>query len=134
KEYNYIISDEIIHHTEKNLNEYKQYPAILIFYKLLMLSLYEREEDFAELLTVKKQFEDSLDKNTLYNIYLSLQIYCSIMYFKGDYKYRLIRFRLDKEFLELELYNIRQYFSLYFFLNCSLNAIQLKEIKWAENF
>lgn len=132
--YNHILFNEIVKHTQDNLDHYRHFPRIRIYFSALMLAINEKDEDFYELIKLKDQFEDKLDNATKYNVYLTLQIFCVKKTYEGISKFSKIRFQLDNEFLSKKLYKDREYFSQYFFTTAASNAITMGKLDWAEKF
>ncbi|MEO8664032.1 MAG: hypothetical protein ABI462_00935 [Ignavibacteria bacterium] len=132
--YNHVLFNEIVKHTQNNLEYYRHFPQIRIYFSALMVALNEKDENFYELIKLKDQYINILDDATKYNLYLTLQIFCVKRNNEGITTFRKIRFQIDNEFLARKLYKEREFFSQYFFTTSALNAIVLGRLDWAEKF
>ncbi len=111
------------------------FPKML--YKALKIEL--DPEDEKVYFELKKSFKDNLEKlnsESGYSIATSLNSYCLYRRIKGDKNYAAEQFEIIKLMLENDLYHndLFEYMEYIFFYNTVALSLELKEIKWCEQF
>lgn len=125
---------EVMKHIETNINDYAEIPGIIIYYTLIRMLSFKEEKYFFELKQQLHRFENRLEVIDRNNIYICLGNFCLEKISKGDVKYHREKFENDKAYLASGLINGKHFFHLNLFMGMSMNALDLGECEWTENF
>ncbi len=118
-----------------NIDDYKDSPVILIYYSAAMaLQKPDDENYYYQLKDYTRKYEQSLDIDSLTDIFVNLENYCIR-------KSRLGKIQFDKELLEIYklelekgLYLQHSRMSHHFYKSVVVTALDLKEFDWAIEF
>ncbi len=134
--YNFKIPmyNEVMNHLEKNIDDYVKIPRIIIYYNLIRMLSLKEEKYFYELKNQLIKLESSLDIIDRNNIYICLGNYCLEKIIKGNFKYHREKFNVDKAYLKSGLIYGKHFFHLNLFMGMSMNALDLGEYEWTEDF
>lgn len=127
--------DQIDEHLKINKDEYKDEPYIELFHNALNLFLHEKEETYLDLRKTLNKYYSKLENIDRKNMYVVLANYCAERIRKGNIKYLREKFELYKEIIKRDgQYEPGGFIHHIFYKRVVTNAIELGEIKWAENF
>ena len=127
--------DQVEDHLNKNKDQYKSEPYIELFHNALKLFLYEEVETYYNLRkTLNKHYND-LENIDRKNMYVVLANYCAERIRRGNLKFLREKFDLYKEIIKRGgQYETGGFIHHIFYKRVVSNAVDLGEIKWAENF
>jgi len=126
--------NEVMNHIETNINDYSNIPGIIIYYTLIRMLSLKEEKYFFELKQHLHRFEDRLEVIDRNNIYICLGNFCLEEIIKGNVKYHREKFMIDKAYLASGLIYGKHFFHLNLFMGMSMNALDLEEYEWTEDF
>lgn len=126
--------NEVMNHIETNINDYAAIPGIIIYYTLIRMLSLKEEKYFFELKQHLHRFEDRLEVIDRNNIYICLGNFCLEEIIKGNVRYHREKFGIDKAYLASGLIYGKHFFHLSLFMGMSMNALDLGEYEWTENF
>jgi len=126
--------NEVMNHIETNINDYKNIPGIIIYYTLIRMLSLKEEKYFFELKQQLHRFENKLDVIDRNNLYICLGNFCLEEITKGNANYHREKFENDKAYLASGLIYGKHFFHLNLFMSMSMNALDLGEYEWTENF
>ncbi len=118
-----------------NVEQFKDVPLIIIYYKVIMLFLKpEEEQNFFDLKELIRVHEKSIDKNTISDLYINLENYCHRKVRSGNLKFQ--KESQDIYILELQsgVYFIHGSMPNSFFTSCVVGGCRLKEFEWVKGF
>lgn len=118
-----------------NVEQFREVPLIIIYYKVIMLFIMpEDEQNFYDLKDLIREHEKKIDKNTISDLYINLENYCHRKVRSGNLKFQ--RESQDIYILELQsgVYLIHGSMPNSFFTSCVVGGCRLKEFEWVEKF
>lgn len=113
----------------------KEVPAALISYYELLLFI--NKDDLANYYRIKEQlelYEDTLDRDHVYNIYINLINFCSRKAASGHDELESEVFELYKRGIEKNILPYHGTSHFRFFTTVTETALKLKEFEWTKNF
>ena len=127
--------NEIEQHLKQNKEEYSKEPYIELFHNALNLFLSEKETTYHKLRKTLTQYYDRLENIDRKNMYVVLANYCSERIRRGEEKFIREKFELYKEIISKDAqYEPGGFIHHIFYKRVVINALDLNEIKWAEDF
>ncbi len=126
--------NEVMNHIETNVNDYGEIPGIIIYYTLIRMLSLKEDKYFFELKQLLYRFEDRLEVIDRNNIFICLGNFCLEEITKGNVKYHREKFEIDKAYLASGLIYGKHFFHLNLFMGMSMNALDLGEYEWTEDF
>ena len=110
-------------------------PCVIISYYGMMLFLKENDISvFYKLKDLLEKYENSLDRNHVYNICQNLINYCNRNMIKGHPELLRERFEIYKLGIDKKIFPIQDKTNFRFFTNVVETALRLKEFEWAKEF
>ncbi len=113
----------------------RKVPCVMISYYELML--FAKSDDLSYFYKIKEQlelYEDTLDKDHVYNIYINLINFCSRKITAGYKELEYEVFALYKRGLEKNILPFHGTSHFRFYTTVTETALKLKEYDWARNF
>jgi hypothetical protein len=114
---------------------FRDVPCVIISYYGMML--FSKEDDISNFYTIKtllEKYENSLDKNHVYNICQNLINYCNRNMNKGHPELLRERFEIYKLGIDKKILPIHDKSNFRFFTNIVETALRLKEFEWVKKF
>lgn len=113
----------------------RKVPCVMISYYELML--FAESDDISYFFKIKELlelYEDTLDKDHVYNIYINLINFCSRKITAGYAELEHEVFALYKRGLEKNIFPFHGTTHFRFYTTVTETALKLREFEWAENF
>jgi hypothetical protein len=134
-EYQMNMLEYISKYIENHLTEYDQYPAIAIYYKiLLMLQHPENEAHFNSLIIMLSDSHKLFPRPELRDMYSYAQNYCIRKVNAGVNEYYKSLFEINKKLLETDLIYSGKYISERDYKNIVSIALRQGEYEWTLDF
>lgn len=116
-------------------NDFSAYPAIRVYYTVLLTLLNEEEEEnFYVLLDLLQEYDKAFTSEELRDLYFLAQNYCTKKINQGSTKYLREYFNLTNRLLEKELIYENGFIIPSTFKNIVTVGLRLEEFEWTENF
>ncbi|MBL4716478.1 MAG: hypothetical protein COC01_03510 [Bacteroidetes bacterium] len=132
-DYQILFLDEILVHLKNN--EYNDFPAISIYYQILMTLVESDDESHFSLL--KDLLNDNADKFSMdeaRDMYAFAQNYCIKKINGGNTSYLNELFLMYKTLIEKEIIFLDNFLSPWHFKNIVYVSLRLHEVDWTESF
>lgn len=126
--------EELFSYLEKNPHE--DIPPLYWGYKMLILLMNEKEEDFYKIKNYLFGNKDRFSREELYNFLILLNNFCIKSHHKGKENFLRESFDLYKFMLENDLYSFEKggYIPVGYYKNITSIGLKLGEYKWTEDF
>jgi len=134
RKYEFILLNEVTGLINSSPGLFEDEPLIMLYYRELMLALNEDEDSFFKLVEFKNKMIDELDPIELFNVYILMGNFCIFMQDRGEKRFFDEKFRLDKEFIARNVFSVVQFIQYQVFIAVFVNAVSVKEHKWALRF
>ncbi len=132
KEFDLILSEEILLYVGKNLKRFDPVPQLQLVYCLIMLIKTNKESYYRKVIRLKKDHLLHMSDIDKVNTFIMLTNYCNENILLGEEKLRTERFRLDKEFLQIIKRTEFKKPHVLYAIAAAKNANRLGKFSWAE--
>ncbi len=134
-DYNLRMLDDVLHYLNSNLDQFKQVPAITIYYRILMtLTESEQEEHYKKLIKLLDKNHGYFSPEEARQMYDFAQNYCIKKINSGNVGYGKEILKLYKKLLESKIIFEGNYLSQWDYKNIVTIALREEEFDWTKNF
>lgn len=133
-EYSYQMLEDIIVEIERNIDQYKSIPSIIVYYQVFQMMTKRTSNFYQDLIPILKKYEAFFPKEELESIYNHLQHFCMTKINTGDELYLSKLFQLYQMQLEAGLLIENNFLSEWHYKNIVTVALRLDELEWVKSF